>query len=100
RRLSVHRLLAMKAAAFTIAAFTLAAFTLATMLGGCSNMPSLNPIDWFKGTPTGVKPAELPPMSSAQPVKTLWQANVGPAGIFVFTPAVAAGSVYAAARDG
>jgi outer membrane protein assembly factor BamB len=70
------------------------------LLAGCSSLPSLNPIDWFKGTPTGAKPAELPPMSSPQPVKTLWQANVGPAGIFVFTPALAAGSVYAAARDG
>jgi outer membrane protein assembly factor BamB len=66
----------------------------------CSSMPSLNPIDWFRPAPTGVKPAELPPLSNPQPVRTLWQANVGPAGIFVFSPAVAAGSIYAAARDG
>lgn len=67
---------------------------------GCSSMPSLNPIDWFRPAPTGVKPAELPPLSNPQPVRTLWQANVGPAGIFVFSPAVAGGSIYAAARDG
>ena len=72
----------------------------AVLVTGCSSLPSLNPIDWFKGTPTGAKPAELPPLSSAQPVRTLWQANVGGAGIFVFGPALAGDSVYAAARDG
>ncbi|MEO8202441.1 MAG: outer membrane protein assembly factor BamB [Betaproteobacteria bacterium] len=69
-------------------------------LAGCSSMPSLNPLDWFRPAPSGVKPAELPPLSSGQPVRTLWQANVGPGGIFVFSPAVAGGSIYAAARDG
>ncbi len=70
------------------------------ILAGCSSLPSLNPIDWFKSAPTGAKPAELPPLSNAQPVRTLWQANVGPAGIFVFSPALSGDSVYAAARDG
>jgi outer membrane protein assembly factor BamB len=72
----------------------------ALMLAGCSSMPSLNPIDWFRGAPTGPKPAELPPLSSGQPVKTLWQASVGNAGIFIFSPALVGGHVYAAARDG
>ena len=63
-------------------------------------MPSLNPIDWFRSAPTGPKPAELPALSSGQPVRTLWQANVGGAGIFVFSPALVGDSVYAAARDG
>ncbi len=63
-------------------------------------MPSLNPIDWFKSKPDGPKPAALPPMSNPQPVRTLWSANVGPAGIFIFSPAVAGGSIFAAARDG
>ena len=78
----------------------LTAVAAALALAGCSSMPSLNPIDWFKAAPTGVKPAELPPMSNAQPVRTLWQANVGPAGIFIFSPAISGDSVYAAARDG
>ena len=69
-------------------------------VAGCSSLPSLNPIDWFKSAPAGVKPAELPVLSSAQPVKTLWQANIGGAGIFVFSPALSGGSIYAAARDG
>ena len=78
----------------------MAAAALALAAAGCSSMPSLNPVDWFKSTPMGAKPAELPPLSNPQPVRTVWQANVGPGGIFVFTPAVAEGSVYAAARDG
>jgi len=81
----------------------LAATAVALAAAGCSSMPSmpsLNPVDWFKSTPTGAKPAELPPLSNPQPVRTLWQVNVGPAGIFVFTPAVVGASVYAAARDG
>lgn len=77
-----------------------AAVTLSLLAAGCSSMPSLNPIDWFKSTSTAVKPAELPPLSSAQPVKTLWQASVGGAGIFIFSPALVAGNIYAAARDG
>ncbi len=77
-----------------------AAAALSLLAAGCSSMPSLNPIDWFKGTSTAAKPAELPPLSSAQPVKTLWQASVGGAGIFIFSPTMVAGSIYAAARDG
>lgn len=78
----------------------LAALAAMLAVAGCSSMPSLNPIDWFRGAPSGAKPAELPALSNPQPVRTLWQANVGPGGIFVFSPAIAAGSIYAAARDG
>lgn len=78
----------------------LAVTTVLLLLAGCSSMPSLNPIDWFKSAPTGPKPAELPALSSGQPVRTLWQTNIGNAGIFIFTPALAGGSIYAAARDG
>jgi outer membrane protein assembly factor BamB len=44
--------------------------------------------------------AELPELRSAIPTILLWQASVGAAGNAVFTPAFAAGSVYAAAQDG
>lgn len=66
-------------------------------LAGCSSM---NPMNWFSSTPAGAKPAELPVLSNPLPVKTLWKAGVGSAGIFVFSPVLAGGSVYAAARDG
>jgi len=68
-------------------------------LAGCSNF-TLNPVDWFSSKDTGPKMAELPVLSESVPIRTLWQANVGPAGAAVFSPALAAGSVYAAAQDG
>ena len=68
-------------------------------LAGCSGF-SLNPVDWFSSKDTGPKMAALPVLSSAITVRTLWQANIGAAGRAVFSPAVAAGSVFAAAQDG
>jgi outer membrane protein assembly factor BamB len=69
-------------------------------LGGCSSLPSWNPLDWFASTPEGAKPAPLPVLTGARSVTPLWSANVGGGGGFVFTPALAGDSVYAAARDG
>jgi len=64
-------------------------------------MPSSwNPVDWFSTGSTGPKPAELPPLSSAQSVRVLWSAKVGESGPFIFAPALAGEGVYAAARDG
>ena len=68
-------------------------------LSGCSGF-SLNPVDWFSSKDTGPKMAGLPVLSGAIPVRTLWHANIGPARTAVLSPAVAAGSVYAAAQDG
>ena len=47
---------------------------------------SLNPIDWFSSKPSGPKPAELPVLSNAQPVKVLWSASIGAAEGFFFSP--------------
>ncbi|HEX5613164.1 MAG TPA: outer membrane protein assembly factor BamB [Burkholderiales bacterium] len=68
-------------------------------LAACSSMPSLNPLDWWSG-PAGPKPAELPPLTGAQPVRVLWSASVGTADRFFFSPVLSGDSVYAAARDG
>ncbi|MFY9316779.1 MAG: outer membrane protein assembly factor BamB [Burkholderiales bacterium] len=76
------------------------ALLLAAALAACSSMPSMNPVDWFSGGPPGPKPAELPVLSSAQPVKTLWTSNIGAAEAFVFMPALAGDSVYVASRSG
>jgi outer membrane protein assembly factor BamB len=51
-------------------------------------------------TPSGPKPAALTPIEHATAVRTLWTASVGGADRFVFTPAIADGSVFAAGRDG
>lgn len=50
--------------------------------------------------PVGPKPAPLVPLEEARHVKPLWSAEVGAAERFGFAPAYAAGSVYAAAREG
>ena len=64
---------------------------------GCSTIDKLNP---FSSSIPKAKPAEL---SQFQPTATLavrWQAGVGKAGDYSFTPAVVGGSVYAAGQDG
>lgn len=71
----------------------------ALFAAGCSNV-SVNPLDWFGSRDSGPKMAELSELRSAIPVRLFWQANVGSAGNAVFSPAVAAGSIYAAAQDG
>lgn len=63
-------------------------------------MPSLNPLDWFSSSASGPKPAELPALTNPQAVRVLWSSVIGRADAFVFSPAIAGDSVYAAARDG
>src|SRR5690349_7095813 len=49
---------------------------------------------------SGPKPAELTALPHGAEVRTLWRASVGDGGRFIFSPALAEGSVFAAARDG
>jgi outer membrane protein assembly factor BamB len=58
------------------------------LLAGCS------------GSVPGPKMAGLPELPASSPVRVLWQASVGNAENEVFSPALAVGSVYAAAQDG
>src|SRR5256885_16686486 len=51
-------------------------------------------------SPSGPKPAELPPIEQSATVRVLWSARVGDGERFVFTPALAEGAVFTAARDG
>jgi len=51
-------------------------------------------------TNSGPKPAELTALQQARETRLLWSAVVGPAGAYVFTPALAGDGVVAAARDG
>ena len=51
------------------------------------------------GSP-GPPPAQLPPLTNPPEVRTPWTARAGDGGRFIFTPALADGSVYAAGRDG
>jgi outer membrane protein assembly factor BamB len=67
------------------------------LLGACSTVDKLNP---FSSSAPRIKPAELAVIQPTAELKNLWQANVGNAGEFTFSPAVVDRSVYAAARDG
>lgn len=80
-------------ATVTVCRFSLllAAATLA-LLSGCSSM---NP---FAASVSG--PAELTTIQPTGEIRTVWQARVGAAGDYVFQPAVAGDSVYAASHDG
>jgi outer membrane protein assembly factor BamB len=49
---------------------------------------------------SGPPPAELQRLDNPKPVRLLWSANVGASERFTFLPALAGGSVYAAARAG
>lgn len=64
------------------------------VLAGCA---SLNPFA-DKGGRTA--PAALEEFKPTLEVRTAWSASVGNAGAYAFSPAVASGSVFAAAADG
>jgi len=75
------------------------ALVVALLLQGCGGS-GMNPVDWFRGAPTGPKPSELPVLSNPQPVKTLWTASIGAGEAFLFTPAQVGDSLYVASRSG
>lgn len=54
----------------------------------------------FGSAPGGPQPATLPVLQQAPEPRLLWSAAVGGAGAFVFQPALANDSVYAASRSG
>lgn len=54
----------------------------------------------FGSGPSGPQPAELPELQQAREPRVLWSAAVGAAGAFVFQPALAGESLYAASREG
>jgi outer membrane protein assembly factor BamB len=74
---------------------------LAAALTGCSTVgETLDKVNPFSSAAPKVKPAELTPIQPTAQVRVLWQAGIGSAGEFVFTPAVVGKAVFAAARDG
>jgi outer membrane protein assembly factor BamB len=68
----------------------------ALAVGGCSTLGKLNPFS----SSSKVKPTPLTPIQASVDMKLKWQASVGDAGDYVFTPAVVGDSVYAAGHDG
>jgi outer membrane protein assembly factor BamB len=69
---------------------------------GCS-LPSVPVGDYFNrwfGSGPALKPAELVAIKPSATARVLWQGNAGNAEKYVFTPAVAANSVYAGGAAG
>ncbi|HEX8989544.1 MAG TPA: outer membrane protein assembly factor BamB [Rhodocyclaceae bacterium] len=77
------------------------AMPVALALGGCSTVSDVvDKVNPFSSSKPQVKIAELPTFNATAQIRVLWQANVGSAGEFTFTPAVVDGAVFAAAKDG
>ncbi len=72
-----------------------------TLVAGCSTVSeTVDKFNPFSSSAPKVKPAELPFIKASASVGVSWQAGVGAAGEFVFTPAVVGESIFAAAQDG
>ena len=72
------------------------------LMAGCS-MPSVpvgDYIDRLFGSGPALKPAELVAIKPTATARIRWQGNAGTAEKYVFTPAIAADSVYAAGAAG
>ena len=67
--------------------FKSAILVVGVLVNGCSGNP-------------GPTPADPPRIDNPKRVRVVWSASVGGADGFTFLPALAGGSVYAAARDG
>ncbi|MDD5389681.1 MAG: outer membrane protein assembly factor BamB [Gallionellaceae bacterium] len=68
---------------------------LATTLSGCSWFSG-----WFGSDKPAAKPAELSEFKASASLVRQWDANVGSAGPYEFSPATDGQAVYAAGRDG
>jgi len=73
-----------------------------SVLAGCASVSdsSMNPLNWFGSTSPSAKMAELTEIKASVTLRTVWRASVGNAGKAIFSPAIAKGSVFAAAEDG
>jgi len=78
-----------------------------SLLAGCGGgsmvrnaIDTINPMNWFGSRSASPEMAPLPAIVQSIKVATLWQANIGNSKQAIFSPAVAGGSVYAAAYDG
>ncbi|MCA1325986.1 outer membrane protein assembly factor BamB [Herbaspirillum sp. alder98] len=69
-------------------------------LAAVAALVSLSGCAWFSGKKDPNPPAPLVEFAQKLRVKTAWNVSVGKAGNFNFTPAYAAGSVFAAGADG
>ncbi|MBM4180987.1 MAG: outer membrane protein assembly factor BamB [Betaproteobacteria bacterium] len=74
---------------------TLLVLGLALSLSGCSWFG-----DWFGPSTPVVKPAPLPDFKAVVSLERAWDARVGEAGAYEFSPGTDGQAIYAAGRDG
>jgi outer membrane protein assembly factor BamB len=67
------------------------------LMTGCSTISSLNP---FASKPKGNVPAPLVDLKGSMAVRTAWKLEVGKAGHYQFSPALAGNTVIVAGADG
>jgi outer membrane protein assembly factor BamB len=67
------------------------------LMTGCSTISSLNP---FASKPKGNLPAPLVDLKGSMAVRTAWKLEVGKAGSYKFSPALAGNTVIVAGGDG
>jgi outer membrane protein assembly factor BamB len=67
------------------------------LMTGCSTISSLNP---FASKPKGNVPAPLVDLKGSMAVRTAWKLEVGKAGHYQFSPALAGNTVIVAGSDG
>lgn len=65
-----------------------------------SAIDTINPMNWWGSSTPSPEMAKVPELTNPIAVKALWQTGVGNAQQSVFSPAVTADGVYAAAADG
>ncbi|HTN67251.1 MAG TPA: outer membrane protein assembly factor BamB [Burkholderiaceae bacterium] len=68
------------------------------LLGGCSTLSSLNP--FARKAPPLNPPAALVDFKPSLALRTAWSVSIGSGGPYLFSPAAANHSVFAAAADG
>ncbi len=67
----------------------------ATLLGGCATMT-----DWFSGSDNAPKPTPLQAIQNSVTPKVRWDASLGAAADYAFSPALMGDIVWAGSRDG
>lgn len=71
------------------------AFAAALLISGCSWVG-----DWFASPTPAVKPAELAEFKQMASLTRMWEAQIGSAGRYTFSPAADSTSLYVASADG
>ncbi len=78
----------------------LAALLASLLFSGCTTISeTVDKINPWAGK-SASKPKELQDIKATTEARVRWSVKIGKAGDYVFTPAIAGGSVYAAAADG